>query len=48
MVPRGWTGDTDSVTFPVWFQRIENAALAVVAFVELGFAWWWLLVMFLV
>ncbi|ANS79010.1 hypothetical protein SGUI_1614 [Serinicoccus hydrothermalis] len=39
------------MTFPVWFQRIESATvavLAVVAFVQLGFAWWWLLVVFLV
>jgi hypothetical protein len=35
---------------PVWFQRVESAAVAVaavVAFVELGFSWWWLLVLFL-
>lgn len=35
---------------PVWFQRIENAAIAVlsvVTFVELDFAWWWLPVLFL-
>ena len=35
---------------PVWFQRVENAAIAAlsaVAFVELGFSWWWLLVLFL-
>lgn len=35
---------------PVWFQRAENAviaALAAVAFVELGFSWWWLAVLFL-
>jgi hypothetical protein len=35
---------------PVWFQRVENAAIAalsVVAFVELGFSWWWLFVLFL-
>jgi len=35
---------------PVWFQRIENGAIAVaagVAFVELGFDWWWLPVLFL-
>jgi hypothetical protein len=35
---------------PVWFQRVDNgviAAAAVVAFVELDFAWWWLLVLFL-
>ena len=34
----------------VWFQRIENAmiaALAAVAFVELGFSWWWLAALFL-
>lgn len=36
---------------PVWVQRLESAAVAAVtaiAFVELGFAWWWLLVLFLV
>ena len=36
---------------PVWFQRAESAfigALLVVAFVELGFDWWWLLALFLV
>lgn len=36
---------------PIWFQRVENATLAVltaVAFVELGFRWWWLLALFLV
>lgn len=35
---------------PVWFQRVENAAIAVavvVAFVQLDFAWWWLLALFL-
>jgi hypothetical protein len=35
---------------PVWFQRVENAmiaALVAVAFVELGFSWWWLVVLFL-
>ena len=35
---------------PIWFQRAENAviaALAAVAFVELGFSWWWLAVLFL-
>ena len=35
---------------PVWFQRAENAmiaALAAVAFVDLGFSWWWLAVLFL-
>ena len=38
------------MALPVWFQRVENAAiaaLAVVAFVQLGFAWWWLLALFL-
>lgn len=36
---------------PVWFQRAESAGIAVVttvAFVELGFGWWWLLALFLV
>ena len=35
---------------PVWCQRVENAAVAVlvvVVFVELNFDWWWLLVLFL-
>jgi hypothetical protein len=35
---------------PIWFQRVENASiagLAAVAFVELGFSWWWLGVLFL-
>lgn len=35
---------------PVWFQRVENGVVAVVtvvAFVQLDFAWWWLLVLFL-
>jgi hypothetical protein len=35
---------------PVWFQRVENAALAaaaLAAFVDLGFSWWWLLALFL-
>ncbi len=35
----------------VWFQRIENVLIAVavvVAFVTLGFSWWWLFVLFLV
>ena len=35
---------------PVWFQRAENATIAVLAavgFVELGFSWWWLAVLFL-
>ena len=35
---------------PVWFQRVENgliAVAAVVAFVQLDFAWWWLPVLFL-
>ncbi len=35
---------------PILIQRLENAAIAAVAaalFVELGFAWWWLLVLFL-
>jgi hypothetical protein len=37
------------MTLPVWFQRAENvaiAALATVAFTQLGFAWWWLLAVF--
>ena len=36
---------------PVHFQRAESlfvAALTAVGFVELGFAWWWLLALFLV
>ena len=36
---------------PVGFQRVESAALAgvaAVAFVDLGFDWWWLLALFLV
>lgn len=36
---------------PVVFQRAESVALAAVtavAFVDLGFAWWWLLALFLV
>jgi hypothetical protein len=36
---------------PVQFQRVESGALAVVsavAFVHLGYSWWWLLVLFLV
>jgi hypothetical protein len=40
-----------SVALPVWFQRVESAAVAalvVVAFVQLDFAWWWLLAVFLV
>ena len=40
----------DSDLLPVWFQRVENAmiaTLAAVAFVELGFSWWWLAVLFL-
>jgi len=39
-----------SVALPVWFQRVESAAVAalvVVAFVQLDFAWWWLLAVFL-
>ena len=35
---------------PVRFQRVENAVVAVataVAFVDGGFAWWWLLALFL-
>src|SRR5450631_3915792 len=35
---------------PVLFQRIESAAIAmavVISFVTYGFAWWWLLVLFL-
>jgi hypothetical protein len=35
---------------PVWFERTENLAIAavvVVAFVHLHFAWWWLPVLFL-
>lgn len=38
------------MALPVWFQRVESAAvaaLAAVAFVQLGFAWWWLLATFL-
>jgi hypothetical protein len=38
------------MALPVWFQRVESAAVAalvVVVFVQLGFAWWWLLVVFL-
>ena len=34
----------------IWFQRVENGAIAVaavVAFVQLDFAWWWLLALFL-
>ena len=36
---------------PVWFQRVESATLAVagaVVFIHLGFAWWWLVALFLV
>ena len=36
---------------PVWFQRVESAAIAVVAavaFVDGGFAWWWLVALFLI
>ena len=36
---------------PVWWQRVENVAIAVltaVAFVDLDFRWWWLLALFLV
>jgi hypothetical protein len=36
---------------PVRFQRAESGVLAVVtavAFVELGYSWWWLLALFLV
>lgn len=36
---------------PIWFQRVENAAIAValaVGFVSYGFDWWWLLALFLV
>ena len=39
------------MSLPVWFQRVESvavAALVVVAFVQLDFAWWWLLAVFLV
>lgn len=35
---------------PIWFQRTESAFIAgvsVLAFVDLGFAWWWLLALFL-
>ena len=35
---------------PIWFERLENLAIAVViavAFVHLHFAWYWLLVLFL-
>lgn len=35
---------------PVWVQRVESAVIAAfvaVAFVELGFDWWWLAVLFL-
>lgn len=35
---------------PMLFQRLESAAIAVtaaVAFMELGFAWWWLAALFL-
>lgn len=35
---------------PIWFQRAENGAIAivvVVAFVQLGHAWWWLPALFL-
>ncbi|GGK61141.1 DUF4260 family protein [Ornithinimicrobium pekingense] len=38
------------MALPVWFQRIESAAVAalvVVVFVQLGFAWWWLVAIFL-
>lgn len=41
------TGDA----LPVRFQRVESAAVAAaaaVAFVDLGFAWWWLAALFLV
>jgi hypothetical protein len=34
----------------MWFQRVENGLIAVasvVAFTQLDFAWWWLLVLFL-
>ena len=35
--------------FTVWFQRVENLAIAAastVAFIEFGFSWWWLAVLF--
>jgi hypothetical protein len=45
------TSDRSAGRLPVRFQRAESAAIAVVlaaAFHDLGFAWWWLLVLFLV
>ncbi|MFZ2964909.1 MAG: DUF4260 domain-containing protein [Rhodoglobus sp.] len=39
------------MNLPVWFQRAESGIIAVgvvVAFVQLGHAWWWLPVLFLV
>lgn len=42
---------TVSDTLPIWFQRGESLAIAVLAavtFVEVGHQWWWLLVLFLV
>ena len=36
---------------PVWFQRVENAVIAlaaVVAVVRLDIAWWWLAALFLI
>jgi hypothetical protein len=37
--------------FPIWFERIESAVIAVLAaavFVELDFDWWYLAALFLV
>jgi hypothetical protein len=41
---------TYAAPVPVLFQRVESAAVAlavVVGFVAYGFAWWWLLALFL-
>lgn len=41
---------TYAARVPVLFQRVESAAVAlavVVGFVAYGFAWWWLLALFL-
>ena len=40
----------EDAALTIWFQRVESAVVAVlaaVAFVELGFAWWYLPLLFL-
>ena len=45
---RGWYAPTTPLTVLERLEGVALAALTTVAFIGAGFAWWWLLVLFLV